>query len=367
MIVRFYYIILGTLFLLLSQNTQAQVTGGRYAFEYLRMSNSTYVTALGGIAPANPSRDVSLTLQNPGLLRPEFHNQLAVGYNIYYAGIGIANIQYAYHVPKLHTDFGVGIQYLHYGKITGADIYGNEQGEFMAGDYSVNFSASRQYNERWRYGTTLKWAHSVLGERSGMALLADFGIVYTDTANLLTIGATSKNIGLVLKKYNPANEAEPLPFDLQLGITKGLKNVPLRLFMVAHHLYRWDVRYDNPADRVNTSFFGQEEEDAEKSYFFDKLFRHLNFGAELVLAKKLTATVAYSHLRRRENGVSDAMGLAGFSFGLGLELNKMQVKYARSYYGSAGGYHEIGFNLQLNKFFDIGKKTEEWGWNKLYY
>lgn len=364
---RFFYTILSAMLLLVTPNLQAQVTGGQYAFAYLRMSNSTYVTALGGIAPANGSRDVSLTLQNPGLLRPEMHNQFAVGYNIYYTGIGIANIQYAYHIPKLQTDFGFGVQYLHYGKIVGTDIYGNEQGEFMAGDYSVNLSASRQYSERWRYGTTLKWAHSVLGERSGMAVVADFGIAYTDSANLLTIGAVAKNIGFVAKKYNPQNEAEPLPFDLQLGITKGLKNVPLRLFLVAHHLYRWDIRYDNPADRVNTSIFGEEQNDEDKTYFFDKFFRHLNFGAEIVLAKKLTATVAYNHLRRRENGVSDAMGLAGFSFGLGLELNKLQVKYARSYYGSAGAYHEVGFNLQLNKFFDIGKKSEQWGWHKQYY
>src|SRR5690606_36515850 len=170
----------------------------------------------------------------------------------------------------------------------------------------------------------------------------------------------------VLKKYIPENEAEPLPFDLQIGITKGLKNVPLRLFVVAHHLYRWDIRYDNPADRVTNSFFEPEEDD-DKSYFFDKLYRHINFGAEIILAKKLTATVAYNHLRRRENGVADAMGLAGFSFGFGLELNKLQVKYARSYYGSSGAYNELGFNLQLNKFFGAGKNAEKWGWDNQYY
>ncbi|RYZ52876.1 MAG: hypothetical protein EOP49_08575 [Sphingobacteriales bacterium] len=56
----------------------AQVTGGQNAFEYLRMSNSPHVSALGGFAPANPDNDVSLTLQNPGLLKPSYHNQLSV-------------------------------------------------------------------------------------------------------------------------------------------------------------------------------------------------------------------------------------------------------------------------------------------------
>jgi hypothetical protein len=69
-----------------------QVTGGQDAFEYLRMSNSPHVSALGGYVPASPDKDVSFTLQNPALLNPSFHNQLSLNYNIYYAGIGIANL-----------------------------------------------------------------------------------------------------------------------------------------------------------------------------------------------------------------------------------------------------------------------------------
>src|ERR1700760_4560868 len=93
----------------------AQVTGGQQAFEYLRMSNNPHVTALGGYVPASPDNDVSFALQNPALLRPSMHNQLSVNYNIYYAGIGIANLQYGYHVAPLNTDFGFGVQYLNYG------------------------------------------------------------------------------------------------------------------------------------------------------------------------------------------------------------------------------------------------------------
>lgn len=346
---------------------QAQVTGGQHAFEFLRMSNSPHISALGGYAPANPDKDVSLTLQNPGLLNPSFHNQLAVGYNIYYAGIGVANLQYAYHVEPLKTDFSLGVQYFNYGTFPGRDIYGNSMGDVKAADYSVNFSASRQYLQHWRYGVTLKWAGSSLADRSAIAVLADVGVVYTDTANLWTIGIVAKNMGVTLKKYNPQNTAEPLPFDLQLGITKQLKNLPLRLFMVAHHLYEWDVRYNNPADIVDNTIFGQQgEPEKDKSYFADKLFRHLNFGAELILGKRVTVTAAYNHIRRSELGAKDVKGMAGFSFGAGVDLNKLVVRYGRSYYASAGAYNELGLSFQLNKFFGIGKKTEPWGWNKTY-
>jgi len=344
----------------------AQVTGGQNAFEYLRMSNSPHVTALGGYVPASPDKDVSFTLQNPGLLNPSYHNQLSVNYNIYYAGIGIANLQYAYHVAPLNTDFGFGVQYLNYGSFQNTDIQGNSLGDIRAADYSINLSASRRYLQRWRYGATLKWAHSNLGDRSAMAVLADVGVVYEDTAKKWTIGVVAKNMGVMLKKYNPENPAEPLPFDLQVGIAKQLQNLPLRIFVVGHHLYEWDVRYNNPADKVSNSLLGEDTATSDKKYTIDKIFRHLNFGAELIIGKRVTLSAAYNHIRRSELGAQDAKGMAGFSFGAGIDLNKLQVRYGRSYYGSAGGYNELGLSFQLNKFFNIGKKTEPWGWNKTY-
>lgn len=348
---------IGILLLIVGMTSEAlaQVTGGQRAFEYLRMSNSPYVSALGGYAPANPDRNVSLAWQNPALLRPLMHNQLSANYNIFYANIGIINTQYGFHSKSLKTDFGVGVQYINYGNIRQIDEHGIEMGTAYATDNAITFSASRAYKGNWRYGANLRLANSMLAGVSGMALLADFGIAYIDTTNKLTVGLVAKNIGVVLKKYNPNNAAEPLPFDLQLGITKQLENVPLRLFVVAHHLYRWDIRYDNPADVVK-NVFDNDTVQEERSYFADKLFRHLNFGAELIIAKRVTATVAYSHIRRRENGFSDKMGLAGFSFGLSLELNKMQVRYGQTHYGSAGAYQELGLNFDLDKFIKRGAK-----------
>lgn len=342
----------------------AQVTGGKHAFEFLRVSNSPHVSALGGMTPAAMGQDVSFALQNPGLLSLADHNQLALSHNIYYAGISMNNLQYAYHVGPLNTDFALGVQYLNYGAFDQTDIYGNKLGAVNAVDYSINLSAARSYLEKWRYGATLKVAHSSLAERSALALLADVGVVYEDTQNLITVGVVAKNMGVVVKKYASENKQEPLPFDLQIGITKELKNVPLRIFAVAHHLYQWDIRYDNPEDVVKNYFFGANEEpEKEKSYFIDKFFRHFNFGGELILAKRVTVSGAYSHLRRSDLGYNESKGLAGFSFGLGVDLNKLHLRYGRSYYATAGAYNEIGLSLQLNKLFGIGSKTDTWGWD----
>src|SRR5690606_36400229 len=97
-------------------------------------------------------------------------------------------------------------------------------------------AASRQYKERWRYGAALKWAHSSLFDKKAGALLADVGITYTDTARLITVGAVAKNMGFMLRKFNPEGSAEPLPFDLQIGISKRFEHLPLRIMATAHHL-----------------------------------------------------------------------------------------------------------------------------------
>lgn len=352
---------------MVTKNSYAQVTGGQHAFSFLELSGSPHIAALGGIIPAGSLDDASFFTQNPALLNPKMHNQLSLNYNLYYAHIGVANLQYAYHVAPLKTDFGLGIQYLNYGKFDGTDIYGNQIGEVHAVDYSVNLSASRKYQEHWRYGATLKLAHSMLADRQATAALLDVGILYEDTANLWSFGIVAKNMGVTLKKYNVDLPEEPLPFDLQVGVSKQLRNLPLRIYFTGHHLYEWDIRYNNPADKVSKTIFGNEDStENDKSYFADKLFRHINIGAELLIARRLTLNVGYSHLHRGELGTAEQKGLAGFSFGAGIDLNKFHISYTRSYLATAGAYNQIGLSLQLNRFFDIGKKTEAWGWDKTY-
>lgn len=355
---------LAILLVLLCAGAEAQVNGAQFAFEYLRLPNSPHVTALGGINVAHPGNDISLAMQNPSLMRPELHNQVSLNYNNFYSGISNANLAYGYYAPKLNTAFAVGVQYLNYGSFAQTDISGNETGSFKAADFAVSLAASKQYKERWRYGATLKMAQSKLADVSATAVLADVGIAYEDTANYLTIGAVAKNMGVMVKQYTPGkNNNEPLPFDLQLGISKRFKHLPLRLFATVHHLYEWDVRYNNPDDKKNNGVFGSSDTTVSKN-FADNLFRHFIFGAEVTIAKRLAVTVAYNHMRRAEMALTDKKGSAGFSFGGSIYLNKFQIHYARSFYSIAGAYNEFGLNIELNKFIGGGSawKAEYPGW-----
>jgi len=344
-----------------------QVTGGQFAFEYLRMSNSPIVSAMGGISIALPADDVSLALQNPALMRPGLHNELELNYNSFYAGISISNLAYGYYVPKINTAFFFGVQYLNYGSFEQTDPIGNQNGTFHANDFSLTLGASRKYLEHWRYGADLKLAHSGLYTYSATAALVDVGINYYDTSSLWDFGATAKNMGIMLKKYDPIAAREPVPFDLQIGVSKRFKHMPLRLFATVHHLYEWDVRYDNPDDLIGVNSLGKTDTASNNgSHFGDKLFRHFIFGAELTLGKKLSLMASYNNLQRRELALTTQPGLAGFAFGIGLHLKKFQVHYARTYYHIAGPYNEIGLTMALNKLFGLGEWGEKAKWNAEY-
>jgi hypothetical protein len=359
----------GILLCLFNYTAGAQVTGGRFAMEYLRLPNAPHISALGGMNVANTSRDISFALQNPALMRPALHNELGLSMNKYYADISIANLQYGYHVPTINTSFALGIQYLNYGTFTQTDNIGNEFGEFRARDYAISLAGSRQYNEHFRYGATLKFAQSMLYDKKASALLADVGINYYDSSSLLDIGVVAKNIGFMMSKYTSGNPAEPMPFDLQIGISKQFAHLPLRLFTTIHHLYEWDIRYSNPADLNTSSLFGSQNDslkEAKKSHFADKLFRHFIFGGELTFGKRVTLTFAYNHLRRSEMVLKERTATAGFSFGGGINLNKFQVYYARSYYHVAGAYNEFGLNMSLHKLFGVGKLNDKIHWNNNY-
>jgi hypothetical protein len=345
----------------------AQVAGGQSAMEFLRLPNGPHISALGGINVSNADRDISLALQNPSLMRPGLHNTLGLNQNFYYSGISISNLQYGYHVPEIATSFVLGVQYLNYGNFVRTDNLGNQMGDFKANDYAITIGASRQYLTKWRYGAALKYAQSTLYDKNAYAALADVGITFMDTTSLITVGAVAKNMGVMLKKYNPANPGEPLPFDVQLGITKRFKYVPLRLMATAHHLYEWDIRYDNPADNQNNNLFGNTDSNArQKSYFADKLFRHFIFGAEILVGKRVLLSASYNHMHRSELVIKDKTGLAGFAYGISIDLNRFQVRYARSHYHIAGAYNELGLDISLNKLFGIGKWGDKLHWNATY-
>jgi hypothetical protein len=343
--------------LFLGIKSQCQIVGGQQVMSFLKIPNSAHASGMGGIVVSNPSNDIMFGFSNPALLRPQFNNHLGLSQNFYIAGSKISNIAYAKYVPRLKTTFGALVTYLDYGSFNANTLTGQANGTFKAVDMALQLNASRAYLTKWHYGAALKIANSKLFYYNSLAILADAGVAYHDTANQFYFGMCAKNIGFQFKQYSTTNGNEPLPYDMQIGLSKKLLKAPIRFNIIGHHLYQWNIRYDNPADIVSTNIFGTDTNSGTKYYFADKLFRHVNFGVDLLLGKNLEINVGYNHLRRAELALADKKGLAGFSFGLGLNFTKLQIHYAHNQYHLAGGYNEIGINFNMKETFGIGKNT----------
>jgi len=222
----------------------------------------------------------------------------------------------------------------------------------------MQVSASRSYLEKWNYGASFKFISSNYGIYRSNGIAMDAGVLYTDTANLISASIVAKNMGYQLKKY-AGTEADELPFDLQAGITKKLKNAPLSFSFTARHLHQFDTRYNDTVFN-NENSFGTN---TSGKFTFDKIFRHFVFAAQIFPVPQIEITVGYNHLRRQELNISNTTnGFNGFSMGVGLVVKKIQVRYARTYYQNNTAYNQLGLNLQLNEHFGLGKFGERIGW-----
>jgi hypothetical protein len=319
-----------------------QTLGGNAVYNFLKLPGSPQLTALGGLTTSNLSRDIALSAHNPALLRDEMHGQLLASFNLFYAGMKNMHAMAGYHHEPWKTNFTAAINYFHYGDAIQTDPSGNVLGSFRGNDYTVSVSASRQYLERWHYGATIKFIGSNYGMYTSYGLALDFGLNYIDTANLLQIGFVAKNMGLQLKTY--AGTGEDLPFDLQIGITKRLLKAPLQFSFTAQRLHQFDILYRD------TTFNIDNYGNPGKSGFITKLFRHFVFAAQGYIGEKVELTVGYNVLRQAELSIQNTNnGLTGFSFGAGVLLKKMQVRYARSQYQNGVGYNQFGLNVELGK------------------
>lgn len=343
---------------LISSSLVAQTIGGSSVFNFLKLPNTPQLTALGGVNVSVTSNDAGLAFNNPALLKKEMHTQMNAVFNNFYAGINTYHLSLAYHNEKLRTNFEWGLTYFDYGTITETDPSGNSLGTLAPTDWVMQVSASRSYLQKWNYGASFKFISSNYGVYRSNGIAMDAGVLYADTANLFTASFIAKNMGFQLKQY-AGTEADELPFDLQAGFTKKLKNAPLSFSFTAHHLHQFDIRYHDTAFN-NENNFGTNN---DGKFTLDKIFRHFVFAAQVFPVPQIEVTVGYNHLRRQELNISNTTnGLNGFSIGAGLVVKKIQVRYARTHYQNNTAYNQLGLNLQLNQYFGLGKFGERIGW-----
>jgi hypothetical protein len=318
-----------------------QTLGGNSVYNFLKLPSSPLLTAAGGINGSYQANEVGLTSNNPALLNAGMNKQLGVSFNSLPADVKAYSLTGAYHHVQSNTSFGGHIYFVDYSSIPQTDAAGNMMGSFRPSDLVAQLSASRAYLERWNYGASVKFISSNYGLYRSTGLALDVGVHYSDSANGISASVLVKNMGMQLNTY--AGDKEDLPFDIQLGITKKLSKAPLGFSVTAQQLHRFNILYNDTA-------FNNENDLPPGNTFFNKLMNHLVVASHIYLGSHLEATVGYNHLRRRELNIgATGNGLNGFSMGLRVKFNKLQVLYARSNYQRNVSYNQVGITLNMDR------------------
>lgn len=338
--------------LLVSFSTYAQI-GGDDTYEFLNVNTSARISSLGGNQIAVKDNDPFLAFENPSLLNKTMDNKLALSYISYLADIGLGFASYTKEVEGIGT-FNAGVKYIDYGDFTETDNAGNEIGSFSAGEYAFLVGYGYEIDSLYSIGANLKTIYSSLYDYNSVGLAVDVGATYFNEEKGLTLALLIKNMGGQLTTYDD-NDNESIPFEIQYGITKRFKNVPLRVGVIYQNLQKWDLTYDNPNDEEESSLLGpgsNGNNNDDNDGFFENLGRHLIFNAEFLVSKNFNIRLGYNYLRRAELKIDEKLGTVGVSWGFGMRINKFHLSYGRSAFHQVGATNTFSVSTRLSDFIN---------------
>jgi len=323
---------------------QAQL-GGESTYQFLNLMSSPRQAALGGKVLTNVDYDVTQALFNPATINVDMDNQLAINYSNYLGDISYGTAAYAYTVDRRTQTFHVGMTYVNYGSFDGYDENGISTGTFTGNEaaLSVGYAAQIGYSDFY-FGANLKFITSKLEQYNSFGIATDIGVIYINEYLDFNAALVIRNFGTQLTTY--AGIKEPLPFEIDLGFSQTLENVPIRWHLTLENLQKWPIASPNPA-RATTDLDGtQTEEDIN---FVSNLFRHTILGVELFPNKGFNIRLGYSFRRAQELKILEQRNFSGFSFGLGLKFNNIRFSYTHARYSSAANTSFLGLQINLQQ------------------
>ncbi len=283
-------------------------------YNFLRLPVSAHAAALGGDNISIIEDDPTLMFSNPALLSSVSDKTLNINFMTYMAGATTGSASFN-RVVNDKASWGVTAQYMNYGKIKETDENNVQTGEFSAQEIALGGSFSYMLAKNLVGGINAKIVSSYIGSYSSMGVGIDLGLNYYNPDIDLSVSAVAKNLGGQTKAYD--EEYGKMPFDLQLGATKGFNNMPFRLSLTLVDLSNWDYSFIN----------------------------HLVAGVDLLLGDQFYVSGGYNFRRAKDMKIAEGSGDdasesshgAGLSFGAGVQLErfKLQVGYAKYHVSSS--------------------------------
>lgn len=286
------------------------------AYGILKLPVSAHATALGGENLSGLDADPGTVLHNPALLGTVTHNTLGLSFMSYADEGKWMGAQYVRAFGERHTG-AVFAQYMGYGDMIETDAEGHTLGMFSPKDIVAGVGYGYLLTDRWSGGANLKAAYSSIGMYDAAALVIDLGLNYYDEDNDISLSFAARNLGAQIKSY--AGRTETVAHSLQIGYSKGLEHMPLRIHLTLTDLTRWNKRHYYLS--------------GDRPMGFGRLaLNHLVVGADWLLSNAVTLSAGYNFRRGYELKAAGLSHAAGLSLGAGLTLSKMKFNLAWAQY-----------------------------------
>lgn len=317
--------------------------GGESTYQFLNLISSPRQAALGGKVLTNVDYDVTQGIYNPATINVEMDNQLALNYANHLGGISYGTAAYAYTLDRRTQTFHAAVTYVNYGSFDGYDESGNSTGRFTGNETSISFGYSLQIGFSDFYaGANLKLISSKLEQYTSLGGAFDFGLIYIDESLDFNAAVVIRNVGTQFTTYAGLNE--PLPLEIDLGLSQKLQNVPIRWHLTFENLQQWPIAAANPA-RATTDLNGNQTQ--EKIGFLTNIIRRTIIGLELFPEKGFNIRAGYSFRRAEELRIIEQRNFSGLSFGIGLKFNNLRFSYTHARYSAASNTSFLGVQISL--------------------
>lgn len=327
---------------------------GYGVYQFLDLPVSSRQAALGGSNISLKDNDLSFAFQNPSILSSETNTVISLNVANYLADIKFGSAMYGFS-GKDKNYFAIGIQYVDYGNFLQKSELNADEGNFTAKDMALNVVYARPITNNISVGATLKPIFSVFESYTSFGVALDAGVNYNNPQKLFSAGLVLRNLGTQINGYYENEDGqhfEPLPFNIQLGLSQKLAHAPLRFSMTLHNLQHWDLSHSS-LNQQTTSLDPteiQEEEENNDISFVDMAFRHSIFGVEFLPGKNFYLAASYHHRRHQELKMNGFKSLTGFSFGGGLKLSKFQVGFGMSQFQVGNYSYQFSISTSLSEF-----------------
>ena len=320
------FLILTALFV---QQLQAQESN--YSQTVLKHPLSSHTAALGGENISVVEDTPWAGWANPALYAGVSNHSLGLDLMTYANGGIWAGAQFVKAFGERHTG-AVTAQMMSYGSVDETDAAGNVLGDFTPKDMVIGAGYSYLLSERWAGGANLNFIYSKYAEYSAFAVAVDLGVNYYNEDTDFSLSAALKNIGAPLKSFD--DRTERLPFNMQIGFTKGMSHAPVRFSLTMSDLTHWK----------SSDFYTPKD---EKLSFGKKLMNHFVVGIDVLPTDYLYLSAGYNFRRAYELKAAGSSHGAGLTFGGGLSLSrfKLGVSYAKYHISTSSLMFNVGYAL----------------------